>query len=81
VIKLTKIDGHEIHINHCNIQWIETLPDTTVTILSGARIIVKESLNDVLRLIDERINYENSFCLNKDFTISHSNSDKLPHMT
>jgi len=81
VIKLTKIDGQEIHINQCNIQWIETLHDTTITILSGARIIVKESLNDVLRLIDERINYENSFCLKKDFAISHSNSDKLPHMT
>ena len=49
MIKLTRLDGSEIFLNNCNIQWIETLPDTTITILSGVRIIVRERIDEVLK--------------------------------
>jgi flagellar protein FlbD len=60
MIQLTRLDGKAIFLNTANIQWIETLPDTTITILSGARIIVREKIEDILNKIDERIKYENS---------------------
>lgn len=58
MIKLTRLDGSDIYLNHINIQWIETTPDTTITVINGARIIVKENLSTVLKLIDERIQRE-----------------------
>jgi len=63
MIQLTRLDGKAIFLNTTNIQWIETLPDTTITILSGARIIVREKIEDILNKIDERIKYENSLNL------------------
>lgn len=66
MIKLTRLDGSEIYINKNNIQWIESLPDTTITILSGARIIVKEKVEEVLRVINERLIQENKLSLNEE---------------
>ncbi|APJ03762.1 flagellar FlbD family protein [Silvanigrella aquatica] len=66
MIKLTRIDGNEVFINKSNIQWIEAMPDTTITILSGARIIVREKLDEVLKKIDDRIQYENKICQTGD---------------
>ncbi|MGY3804587.1 flagellar FlbD family protein [Pigmentibacter ruber] len=66
MIKLTRIDGSNIYLNHMNIQWIESIPDTTITVMNGARIIVKEKIEDVLTLIKnyskstEHSNFENS---------------------
>ena len=63
MIQLTRLDGKAIFLNTANIQWIETLPDTTITILSGSSIIVREKIEDILNKIDERIKYENSLNL------------------
>jgi flagellar protein FlbD len=66
MIKLTRLDGKDIFLNKSNIQWIEALPDTTITILSGARIIVREKMDEVLKIIDERIKQENLMCYQED---------------
>jgi flagellar protein FlbD len=66
MIQLTRLDGKEIFLNIANIQWIETLPDTTITILSGARIIVREKIEDILSKMDERIKHENSLQLKEN---------------
>lgn len=52
MIKLTRIHGEEIYVNEDNIQWIEALPDTTITLLNGVRFIVKEKIEDVLNIIE-----------------------------
>lgn len=80
MIKLTRIDGKEIFLNQSNIQWIETMPDTTITILSGARIIVREKMEEVLKIIDERLNYENQLCFPGDSQKSLERSKNLPEM-
>ena len=58
MIKLTRIDGTEIFLNHLNIQWIECIPDTTITVMNGARIIVKEKIEEVLDLIRTQLRIE-----------------------
>ncbi|WGL59890.1 flagellar FlbD family protein [Pigmentibacter sp. JX0631] len=58
MIKLTRIDGTEIFLNHMNIQWIECIPDTTITVMNGARIIVKEKIEEVLNLIRVELKIE-----------------------
>nr|BFD32165.1 hypothetical protein GTC16762_17830 [Pigmentibacter ruber] len=80
MIKLTRIDGSNIYLNHMNIQWIESIPDTTITVMNGARIIVKEKIEDVLTLIKnyskstEHSNFENSVhCFSKQLIKEEGN--------
>ncbi|MEY2986643.1 MAG: hypothetical protein RJB13_164 [Pseudomonadota bacterium] len=47
MIQVTRLDGALVYINETNIQWIEKLPDTAVTFLSGARILVKETPEEI----------------------------------
>ncbi len=75
MIKLTRLDGSDIYLNHLNIQWIETNPDTTITVINGARIIVKENLATVLQLIEERIKKEN-YLSSSDMSLSQDGTSQ-----
>ncbi|MFP4382418.1 MAG: flagellar FlbD family protein [Spirochaetia bacterium] len=48
MIKVTKLGGTVYYINPHQIEYIETNPDTTLIMLSGKRLVVKESFPDVL---------------------------------
>jgi flagellar protein FlbD len=48
MIKLTRLDGKSFVLNAELIRYVEALPDTFITILSGERIIVRESMDEVL---------------------------------
>ncbi len=51
MIRLTRLDGTLFYANEQNIQWLESVPDTAVTFLGGARVIVREGLENVVELI------------------------------
>jgi uncharacterized protein YlzI (FlbEa/FlbD family) len=51
MISVTKLDGAKIWINEWNIQWIESLPDTSITFVGGARILVKERPAEIALLM------------------------------
>ncbi len=53
MIKLTRLQGEAIYINEDNIQWIECIPDTTITFMNGNRFIVTEKIEEVLNLIEK----------------------------
>ena len=48
MIKLTRLDGEPFVLNAELIRYVEARPDTFITILSGERIIVRESMDEVL---------------------------------
>jgi flagellar protein FlbD len=48
MIKLTRLHGEPFVLNADLIRYVEALPDTFITILSGERIIVRESVDEVL---------------------------------
>jgi flagellar protein FlbD len=52
MILVTRLDGAQVYINETNIQWIEKLPDTSVTFLSGARILVKETPEEIAQKVN-----------------------------
>jgi uncharacterized protein YlzI (FlbEa/FlbD family) len=52
MIKLTRMDGQEIAINCDQIAWLESCPDTTVRMLAGETILVREALDLVLRRVE-----------------------------
>ena len=50
-----RLDGREFYINPHQIEYIELNPDTTLIMLSGKRLIVREDYQTVLeRIIDYR---------------------------
>ena len=53
MVKLTRINGTEIVINADLIQFVETLPDTIVTLTNGQKIIVRESIDQVVERVKE----------------------------
>jgi len=49
MIKLTRLNGEEFVINAQLIQSIESRPDTFITLTSAERLIVKESVEEVVK--------------------------------
>jgi len=53
VIRLNRLNGFEIVVNPELIEWIESTPDTTLTLATGSTVIVKNSIEDVIQKILE----------------------------
>lgn len=53
MIQVTRLDGATVFINETNIQWIEKLPDTAITFLSGARLIVRDTPEDIAHRVNQ----------------------------
>ena len=49
MITVTRLNGKPIVINAELIRTVEEHPDTTITLLNGDHLIVRESMQDVIR--------------------------------
>ena len=58
MIKVSKLNKEEIVINADLIEYVEANPDTTITMTNGKKIIVLESVDDI---IQKTIEYKRSF--------------------
>ena len=47
MIKLTRIDGEPFILNADLIRYVESRPDTFITLTSGERVIVSETMDEV----------------------------------
>ena len=47
MVKVTRLDGSEYHVNPHQIEYIEQNPDTTLIMLSGKRLVVREDYQTV----------------------------------
>ena len=53
MVKVTRLDGVEYYINPHQIEYIEMKPDTTLLMLSGKHIVVREKVDEVIARIVE----------------------------
>ena len=53
MIKVTRLNGDEYYINPHQIESIELRPDTTLLLLSGKHVIVKEKVDELINHIIE----------------------------
>ena len=53
MVKVTRLDGYEYHVNPHQIEYIEQNPDTTLIMLSGKRLVVREDYQTVFDAIVE----------------------------
>jgi flagellar protein FlbD len=50
MIPLTRLNGKSFILNAELIRFVESLPDTYITLTDGDRLVVRESVNDIMRL-------------------------------
>jgi flagellar protein FlbD len=63
MIKVSRLDGKEYYINPHQIESIEVHPDTTLLMLSGKHVVVRESVDE---LIDNIVEYRRRIGLFKN---------------
>jgi flagellar protein FlbD len=51
MIQLTRLNNHPLVVNSDLIKFVEQAPDTVITLLSGEKIVVRESALDVLERV------------------------------
>ena len=51
MVKLTKLNGEKLYLNETWIETVEALPDTTLTLNSGNKVLVLEGMDKVLQSI------------------------------
>ena len=55
MIPVTRLNGDQITLNAELIETVETRPDTLLTLTTGNRIMVRESVEDIIeRVVDYR---------------------------
>ena len=53
MIQLTRLNGHSMAVNSDLIKFVEQAPDTVITLITGEKVVVKESTIDVMARILE----------------------------
>ena len=48
MISLTRFDGSRLTVNAEQIEFVEATPDTVITLLSGKKLIVRETADEVV---------------------------------
>jgi len=51
MIEVTRLDGRTYYVNPHQIEYIESNPDTTMVMLSGKRLVVREPYEQILERI------------------------------
>lgn len=68
MVRLTKINGQEIYVNNDLIEFIESTPDTIISLTTGKKLIIKETVEEV---IDKVLEFKN-----RSFRYSELNNKK-----
>ena len=57
MIYLTRLNESKIVVNSDLIEFVEALPDTIITLTTGQKIIVKESVEEIVEMIKDYKRY------------------------
>ena len=58
MVKLTRLNNTILVVNGELIEFIEATPDTIVTLTTGRKVVVRETVDDVIQLV---VAYKRSF--------------------
>jgi flagellar protein FlbD len=53
MIRLTRLDGHELVVNADLVEYLEATPDTIITLSTGRKFVVKEPVDEVIKKVIE----------------------------
>jgi len=69
MIRVTRLDGSEIVINDDLIEFIETTPDTIISLIDGKKIMVKEEPDEIIH----RVAAFRQMAMNHEYILNHLN--------
>jgi flagellar protein FlbD len=73
MIRLTRLNNQSLTVNSDLIKFVEQSPDTLITLVTGEKIVVRESAEEVLeRLIEFRRSVLQGLPLTWDSSCSHN---------
>jgi len=53
MIRLTRLNGQEVVVNADLIEFLESTPETIVSMTTGKKVVVKEKVAEIIRLVAE----------------------------
>ncbi|HLF92882.1 MAG TPA: flagellar FlbD family protein [Planctomycetota bacterium] len=53
MIKVTRLNGKEFVVNAELIQYVESTPDSVITLVNHEKLVVKEPLDEIIRRVVE----------------------------
>ena len=53
MINVTKLNGSELVVNADLIEYVESTPDTLLTLTTGRKLMVRENMDEVVRMVME----------------------------
>ena len=51
MLKLTRLNKHVVAVNPDHIQWADATPDTTLSLIGGEKLLVRESLDELIAAV------------------------------
>jgi flagellar protein FlbD len=80
MIELTRLNGHPLIVNSDLIKHVEAIPDTTLTLVTGEKLVVLERCADILeRTLQYRAHVLREAWPSADAAIVAHNAVKLAH--
>jgi len=80
MIRLTRLNNQPLTVNSDLIKFVEQSPDTLITLVTGEKIVVRESAEEVLaRLIEFRRSVLQGLSFSWDSSCSHTSLPDRPH--
>jgi len=80
MIRLTRLNNQPLTVNSDLIKFVEQSPDTLITLVTGEKIVVRESAEEVLaRLIEFRRSVLQGLSFSWDSSCSHTPLPDRPH--
>jgi flagellar protein FlbD len=84
MIHLTRLNNQPLVVNADLIKFIENAPDTVITLLTGEKLVVRESVNEVLKRVGDfhdRFYRRVAPTVVFDTSLSGDSSCSTPHVT
>jgi flagellar protein FlbD len=51
MVRLTRLNQKELVVNAELIQWVESSPDTVITLTTGEKVMVRETVDEVVEAV------------------------------
>ena len=53
MIRVTRLDNRELVVNADHVEFVESTPETIISLTSGRKVVVKETVDEVVRRVIE----------------------------
>lgn len=73
MINVTRLNGKDFWVSADQIEFVEATPDSVISLVSGKKVVVKESPEEILSRLVE---FRRSYCWNPEFIVDKRGKEK-----